>query len=97
MESMFSDQVKLVIATLVRSENALCLGDFVEATKLPVETIAIALDFLTTIRIFQADNSFHRSEVGEIVYMFASNDQAQDVFNAFAEERSIMTDGEEHG
>ncbi len=85
MIERFGEDVKQVIAVLVRSENALCLADFVEATKLPVSTVAASLDFLVMVHIFQADNSFRRSEVGEMVYMFASNDQAQDVFNAFLE------------
>jgi hypothetical protein len=61
------------------------LIEFAQALSLPVERVALALDAVVAIRVFCEDNSFRNNEIGEIIYMFAANKQAQAIFDAFIE------------
>ncbi len=64
------EKIKVIIAALVASENAMSLIEFMEATKLALEEVIQGLDLLIALRIFVLDYSLHNSEIGEVVYMF---------------------------
>ena len=80
------EKIKVIIAALVASENAMSLIEFMEATKLALEEVIQGLDLLIALRIFVLDYSLHNSEIGEVVYMFADNANAQSVYSSFAGE-----------
>lgn len=56
--------------------------EFVQTTGLSNTAVTQCLDLLVAFRIFQYDNSYHNHEIGEIVYMFADNDNAQKVYES---------------
>jgi DNA-binding IclR family transcriptional regulator len=76
----FSAEVKQVIAALAHSEYAMSLREFICQTGFTPEQVYQTLQFLVQIRIFDADNSFSKNAIGEIVYSFASNDLSQQMY-----------------
>lgn len=78
------EKIKLIIAALVASEDAMSLAEYVEATTLSIVEVAEGLDLLVGLRIFEADASYHNSDIGEMVYMFADNANAQAIYESFA-------------
>lgn len=79
---MLSEDAELIVKTLALSENALSMINFVSLTTLPIERVASALDLLVEKCIFSTDHSYVDHESGTIVYMFADNDNAQNVFRS---------------
>jgi DNA-binding IclR family transcriptional regulator len=83
---MMGEDAKMILIELSKSENALSLREILWTTGLSTEQATKALDSLVAFRILQAEPSRHASEIGEMVYMFADNANAQEVYKAFNHE-----------
>lgn len=77
-----SENEQRLLCVLALSENALDLSEFMRhaCDFLTVQEVADLLDSLVTKNILMSDTSYDRSEVGRIVYMFASSTAAQVVY-----------------
>jgi hypothetical protein len=74
------DDLHTLIAILAHSEDAMNLAEFQRQCELSTERIAHALDMLVQVHIFQSDVSYHASDIGEVVYMFADTPEAQQAY-----------------
>jgi len=75
-----TDDMVAVLKILAQSENAMSLADFVQVTDIPTERVFNALGILVAIHVLNTDNSFHKNEIGEMVYMAGTTDEAQAIF-----------------
>jgi hypothetical protein len=71
------DNIHTLINILAHSEEAMNLAQFQRQSEIDTKELTEALDMLVQIRIFQSDVSYHASDIGEVVYMFADNAEAQ--------------------
>ncbi len=71
------DAIHTLINILAHSEDAMNLAQFQRQSEIDTKELTEALDMLVQIRIFQSDVSYHASKIGEVVYMFADNEEAQ--------------------
>jgi len=75
-----TDQEKSVLLALMSGENAEGLIELSQRSNKSVLEVADILDRLVEQHILLATESYHRSEIGEVVYMFCPCDYAQDIY-----------------
>jgi len=83
---ILDENERKLLTTLVQSENAMDLGEFTKQTGLITEDTYNALETLVALHIFKRDNSYHKSEIGNIVYTFDDSEMTQALYNRVAKE-----------